>query len=201
MTDYDTTREATERVTVVGSFEDREAAEAAVQRLREEGFPPQAVGFAAREDAGDTVLVEEHGNAAGSGAAGGALTGAVTGGALAWLGLTAIPAIGPFVAAGAIGTALLAAGTGAVTGGLLGGLLGLGIPRHRAEYHEEQLRTGRSLVTVHTAEPGIAERILRDFGATSVDIEQVETLRRTEHVDTEHVDQAERAEPQAAPRR
>lgn len=196
MPDNDATRQTGERVALVGTFEEREAAEAAVERLREEGFPREAIGFAAREDAGDTVLVEEHGNAAGSGAAGGALTGAVAGGALAWLGLTAIPAIGPFIAAGAIGTALLAAGTGAVTGGVLGGLLGLGIPRHRAEYHEEQVRTGRSLVTVHTGEPGIAERILRDFGATSVDVEQVETVRRTEHV--EH---AERAEPEAVPRR
>jgi hypothetical protein len=196
MTEYDTTREAAERVTVVGSFEDREAAEAALERLRGEGFPREAVGFAAREEGGDTVLVEEHGNAAGPGAAGGVLTGAVTGGALAWLGLTAIPAIGPFIAAGAIGTALLAAGTGAVTGGLLGGLLGLGIPRHRAEYHEEQLRTGRSLVTVETGEPGIAERLLRDAGATSVDVEQVERLHRTQHVEQE-----ERVEPQQAPRR
>ena len=180
MTEFDTTRDAAERVNVVGTFDDRTAAEAAIDRLRQEGFPRESIGFAAREDGGDTVLVEEHGNAAGSGAAGGAVTGAVAGGALAWIGLTAIPAIGPFIAAGAIGTALLAAGTGAVTGGLLGGLLGLGIPRHRAEYHEEQLRGGRSLVTVLTAEPGIAEHILREWGASSVDVERVEHLRRPE---------------------
>lgn len=58
--------------------------------------------------------------------------------------------------------------------GILGGLLGLGIPRHRAEYHEEQLRSGRSLVSVRTAEPAVAGpavagRLLDEAGAVEVD--------------------------------
>ena len=88
---------------------------------------------------------------------------------MAWLGLAAIPAIGPFLAGGAIGTALVGAAAGGITGGVLGGLLGLGIPRHKAEYHEEQVRAGRTLVTVQTAEPAIAERIFSAAGAVDID--------------------------------
>ena len=154
---------------VVGTFDDRDAAERAIEQLRDAGFHRDQIGFAGRDPSGKTMLVEEHGNAAGSGAAGGLVTGAVAGGALAWLGLAAIPAIGPFLAGGAIGTALVGAAAGGVTGGVLGGLLGLGIPRHKAEYHEEQVRAGRTLVTVQTAEPGVAERIFSGAGAVDVD--------------------------------
>jgi hypothetical protein len=161
--------DATTGQVVVASFADRGAAEAAVDQLRDAGYDREKIGFATRDDEGETVLVEEHGNAAGSGALGGVVTGAAAGGALAWLGLAAIPAIGPFIAAGAIGTTLIGAGAGAVTGGVLGGLLGLGIPRHQAEYHEEQLRQGRTLVTVRTDEPGVAARLLSNAGAVEVD--------------------------------
>lgn len=154
---------------VVGTFDDRDAAERAIEQLRDAGFHRDQIGFAGHEPSGDTMLVEEHGNSAGSGAAGGLVTGAVAGGALAWLGLAAIPAIGPFLAGGAIGSALLGAAAGGITGGVLGGLLGMGIPRHKAEYHEQQVRAGRTLVTVQTAEPAIAERIFTEAGAADID--------------------------------
>lgn len=154
---------------VVGTFDDRDAAERAIEQLRDAGFHRDQIGFAGRDPSGETMLIEEHGNAAGSGAAGGLVTGAVAGGALAWLGLAAIPAIGPFLAGGAIGTALVGAAAGGVTGGVLGGLLGLGIPRHKAEFHEQQVREGRTLVTVQTAEPIVAERIFSGAGAVDVD--------------------------------
>lgn len=154
---------------IVGTFDDRSAAERAIEQLRDAGFHRDQIGFAGKDGTGETVLVEEHGNAAGSGAAGGLVTGAVAGGALAWLGLAAIPAIGPFLAGGAIGTALVGAAAGGITGGVLGGLLGLGIPRHKAEYHEQQVQAGRTLVTVQTAEPAIAERIFSAAGAVDID--------------------------------
>lgn len=166
--------------TVVGTFDDRGAAERAIEQLRDAGFNRDQVGYAGQGSPADTALVEEHGNASGAGAAGGVVTGAVAGGAVAWLGLAAIPAIGPFLAAGAIGSALLAAAAGGVTGGVLGGLLGLGIPRHKAEYHEEQIRGGRMLVTVQTAEPAIAERIFSAAGAVEVDRGDDEAVRQVE---------------------
>ena len=63
---------------------------------------------------------------------------------------------------------VIGAAAGGVTGGVLGGLLGLGIPRHEAEMHEEQLRQGRTLVSVQADATGDAERILNDAGAIDV---------------------------------
>jgi hypothetical protein len=154
---------------VVASFADRATAERAVDRLRETGYDRDEIGLASRDESDRTVVVDEEANTSGPGAVGGAVTGAAAGGTLAWLGLAAIPAIGPFLAAGAIGTALIGAGAGAVTGGVLGGLLGLGIPRHRAEHHQQQLERGLSLVTVRTGEPLVVERLLGEAGALEVD--------------------------------
>ena len=158
-----------ERITIVGTFDDHDAAERAIERLRDAGYDRDQIGFAGHDpDSTKTRLVEEHSNAAGPGAAGGLVTGAAAGGAIGWLGLAAIPAIGPFLAGGAIGSALLGAVAGGATGGLLGGLLGLGIPRHEAEMHEEQVREGRTLVSVQADDTGNAQSILRDEGAGDV---------------------------------
>jgi hypothetical protein len=158
-----------ERATVVGTFVDQDSAEAAIQRLRDAGYDRDQIGFAASDpDATKTRLIEEHGNAAGPGAAGGLVTGAAVGGVIGWLGLAAIPAIGPFLAGGAIGTALIGAAAGGATGGILGGLLGLGIPRHEAKMHEEQIKQGRTLVSVQGGRVAEAESLLADAGATDV---------------------------------
>ena len=159
-----------ERTTVVGTFADHDSAERAIERLRDAGFNREQIGIVARDPDGQTTtrLVEEHGNAAGPGAVGGLVTGAAAGGAMAWLGLAAIPAIGPFLAGGAIGTALIGAAAGGLTGGILGGLLGLGIPRHEAEMHEEQVRQGSSLVSIQGTNALDAEAILAETGATDV---------------------------------
>jgi hypothetical protein len=101
-------------------------------------------------------------------ALGGLVTGAAVGGTMAWLGLAAIPAIGPFLAGGAIGSALIGAAAGGVTAGLLGGLLGLGIPRHDAELHEEQVRSGRTIVSIQGENVADAESLLTDAGAIDV---------------------------------
>lgn len=158
-----------ERTTVVGTFTDRDRAERAIDQLRQAGFDRDQIGFAGNDPEGLTTrLVEEHGNAAGQGALGGLVTGAVAGGTMAWLGLAAIPAIGPFLAGGAIGTALIGAAAGGAGGGILGGLLGLGIPRHEAELHEEEVRHGRTIVSVQGADVDQADRILGEAGADEV---------------------------------
>ncbi len=155
-----------ERTTLVAVFADQDAAERGVERLRDAGYDREHIGYAAQDpDSAKTRLVEEHGNAAGSGAAGGLVMGAAAGGAIGWLGLAAIPAIGPFLAGGAIGSALIGAAAGGATGGILGGLLGLGIPRHEAEMHEEQVKEGRTLVSVQADDVSTAESVLADAGA------------------------------------
>ncbi|MDQ2689980.1 MAG: general stress protein [Chloroflexota bacterium] len=164
-----------ERMTVVGTFADHDTAESAIDRLRDAGYDREHIGYAGHDAEGITTrLAEEHGDASGPGALGGLVTGAVAGGTIGWLGLAAIPAIGPFLAGGAIGSALLGAAAGGATGGILGGLLGLGIPRHEAEMHEQEVREGRSIVTVQGADAGEAESLLVDAGATDVRVYAVE---------------------------
>lgn len=183
-----------ERTTLVATFDDQEGAEVAIDRLRDAGYDREQIGIAAQDaDGTHTRLVEEHGNAAGPGALGGLVTGAAAGGAIGWLGLAAIPAIGPFLAGGAIGSALLGAAAGGATGGILGGLLGLGIPRHEAEMYEQEVRSGRTILTVHGPNAVAAEAIMRDAGATDVRAHDVETERVGEPVGAasgrrEHVD-------------
>lgn len=158
-----------ERTTLVAIFDDQPAAERAIDDLRAAGYERDQIGYAGNDpESISTRLVEHHGNAAGQGALGGLVTGAVVGGALGWLGLAAIPAIGPFLAGGAIGTALVGAAAGGATGGILGALLGLGIPRHEAEMHEEQVRGGKTLVSVQGTADGDTEQILRRAGASDV---------------------------------
>jgi hypothetical protein len=157
------------RTTTVATFEDHASAERAIDRLRDAGYAADQIGFAGNDADGITTrLIEEHGNAAGQGALGGLVTGAAVGGTMAWIGLAAIPAIGPFLAGGAIGSALIGAAAGGATGGLLGGLLGLGIPRHDAELHEEQVRSGRTIVSIQGENIADAEALLTDAGAMDV---------------------------------
>lgn len=158
-----------DRMTLVATFDDHDAAELAIERLRDAGYDRDQIGFAGHDaDQMSTRLIEEHGNASGQGALGGLVTGAVAGGTLGWLGLAAIPAIGPFLAGGAIGSALILAAAGGLGGGMLGGLLGLGIPRHEAEMHEEQVRRGKTLVSVQGSSTADTEAILLQAGASDV---------------------------------
>ncbi len=167
-----------EHTTLVGTFADHDAAEHAVEQLRDAGFEREQIGFAGHDpDSTRSQPIEEHGNTAGPGALGGLVTGAAAGGVIGWLGLAAIPAIGPFLAGGAIGSALIGAAAGGATGGILGGLLGLGIPRHEAEMHEEEIKQGRTLVSVQADTIGDAERILTDAGA--VDVRRYAVERQT----------------------
>lgn len=172
-----------ERTTLVGTFDDQNAAEHAIEQLRDAGFEREQIGFAGHDpDSTKTRQIEEHGNTAGPGALGGLVTGAAAGGVIGWLGLAAIPAIGPFLAGGAIGSALIGAAAGGATGGILGGLLGLGIPRHEAEMHEEQVKQGRTLVSVQADNIGDAEKILADAGA--MDVRRYAVERETVGADT-----------------
>jgi hypothetical protein len=74
------------------------------------------------------------------------------GGALAWLasiGSLSIPGIGPFIAAGPVGSALTGATVGATIGGLAGALVGLGISKIEAKRYEDKIRKGGILVSAH----------------------------------------------------
>ncbi|MDM9381799.1 signal transduction histidine kinase LytS [Chlorogloeopsis sp. ULAP01] len=146
----------------VGTFSNRQAAEDALNRLRDSGFPMDRVSVLAKDadrneqigganvtdrsdlsDRGDTEAQE----GAGVGAVTGTVLGGV-GGLLVGLEALIIPGVGPFLAAGTIATTLAGAGIGAAAGGLVGALTGLGIPEEEARGYSERVSQGEYLVIV-----------------------------------------------------
>lgn len=157
-----------DRTTVVGVFHDRARAEEAHKALRQAGFPENQISIVTRGEQGETGgAVAEPGNEAGTGAATGAAAGAGLA-ALASLGMTfgIIPVIGPVLAIGPLAAALLSAVGGAAAGGLVGALVGMGLPREEAEYYQEEVQGGRTLVTVRAdGRHDEAWTILQRYGA------------------------------------
>ncbi len=158
------------RPTVVyGVYSDRREAEKAVDRLRNEGFNSQDVSVVFPDrDMNQEFAMEKHTKAPEGGlAAGGG--GLVVGGILGWLvgiGTLVIPGAGPLIAAGPIVAALTGAGVGSAVGGIAGSLIGLGVPEFEAKRYEDEIKSGRILVSVHCASIGMAHNARKVLEAT-----------------------------------
>jgi hypothetical protein len=98
------------------------------------------------------------------------ITGGVVGGVAGAIAALAIPGIGPAVAAGWLASILGGAAFGGVAGGFLGAFMHLGVPRQKAHYYEQELKSGNVLVTVKTTDrQQQAMEILRQQGAHDVE--------------------------------
>jgi uncharacterized protein (TIGR02271 family) len=140
------------RSAVVGVFENRSDAQAAVQDLKRAGFRDDEIGIVSRDGHGDGVHADDVGDTnAAEGAAVGVAAGAGVG-ALWAIGIAAglLPAIGPVIAGGLFASILASAAGGAAVGGLVGALIGLGIPEEEAAEYEAHVKSGRTIVTVKT---------------------------------------------------
>ena len=168
--------------TTVGIFSSRADAERAVERLRSIGIPDNRISFLTPGDmekkleAVATTDTEQPGM--------GKALGGVVGGALGTasgmsLGAAAaslfVPGVGPIIASGIIGAALLGAG-GAIGGAALGGELeqGMadGLPKDELFFYEDALRQGRSVVVAFTEDDeqdSVARTIMKETGAESID--------------------------------
>jgi uncharacterized protein (TIGR02271 family) len=176
--------------TVVGVFEDRRHAEAAVRDLENAGFRDDQIGLARRD--GDTAGGGSGGSGdvttdtgPGSGAATGAVTGTVLGGLLGAAAALLIPGVGPVVAAGIlgpiIGSAAAGAGIGALGGGLVGGLVTTGVREEDAQYYGGEFEAGRTLVTVKAGDrAGEAREILGRHGAYGMEGQGAAPARTTQ---------------------
>lgn len=160
--------------TVVGLFDDRTDAQAAVEDLIQQGYPKESISMvasdAARAAAPDGGTRSDHATAgAGYGAGAGAVLGGVAG-FLLGVGVFAIPGLGPLVAAGTIATTLAGIAAGAAAGGLVGALVGMGVPQEEALYYAEGVRRGGTLiaVSVNDQTAGKAADILRRHHAVNV---------------------------------
>lgn len=174
--------------TVVGVFQDRESARAAVNELRRLGFPESEIGVIAPDNqaglvTGETATATSERSKWEEGAATGVAAGAGVG-ALWALGIAAgaLPAIGPAIAGGILASVVASAAGGAAIAGVVGALIGLGIPEHEARFYEGELTAGRTVVTVRA--PGRfeeAEEVLRRHGG--YDIHSSRTESGAERVD------------------
>jgi uncharacterized protein (TIGR02271 family) len=163
----------TQRSTVVGVFEDPSAARRAIGLLKDAGFDGESISILTPDKEDTRTMAEETGTHAGGGAATGAVAGGILGGLGGWLvgiGALAIPGVGPFIAAGAFATALGGAAIGAGVGAIAGALIGMGVPEEHAKYYENEVRSGRTLVTVRAdGRYDEAQNILRGAGAYDVE--------------------------------
>lgn len=142
---------------VAGLFRNRTEATAALRKLEEAGFGPDRVTLSTprtgrRGHYGSKVLV---------GIVAGTLVGVIVGAVLTGL----VPGMRPMIPGDRLALFLLAAAAGAGTGGLAGGLVSMAASGDRALYYEQEVESGRYLVSV--VGPGLAEAeaILRASGA------------------------------------
>jgi hypothetical protein len=145
-----TTASTEQPATIVGVFADKTEADRAVDDLYQAGFRDDQIGVAMRHDEGLTSETTSDGD---THVEAGAVTGALAGsglGALAGLGVLTgiIPVVGPAIAAGTLGVILSNAAAGAGIVGLAGALIGAGIPEHEAKYYQDELESGRIIITV-----------------------------------------------------
>jgi hypothetical protein len=144
--------------TVAGLFRSRSEAESALRKLEEAGFEPGQVSVATPR-----VSRQGHyGRKVVAGSAAGTLLGALAGAVATGM----VPGVqSPLVPGNLLATFLFAAAAGAATGGVAGALLSMAATGDRALFYEQEVQSGRILVSV--AEPGLeqARDILLAAGA------------------------------------
>jgi hypothetical protein len=161
---------------VTGIFKTQDDAESAVNQLRSLGIPENRIGIVRpgsapeRLEAGVPVTDTED---PGMGRAMGAAVGGATAGlAVASL---AVPGIGPLIAFGMVGAALLGivgAAAGSAVGDTVEEELGKGIPHEDIYLFEDSLRHGHSVVLAYVEEGDQADRAeeaMHNAGAEDLD--------------------------------
>jgi hypothetical protein len=152
---------------IVAAFEDRIAAEHAVDELEQSGFSTDEVGMAIRGTDSEQkgMISDAEGTKDGRGAAAGMITGAGLGAILGAAAAFLIPGVGPVMAAGILSAAFGGAIAGAAVGGIFGALTGLGISEHEAKYYEQAFNSGHAIVAVKAGDRcNMAAEILRKHG-------------------------------------
>ncbi len=145
-----------------------------IPALKAAGFSGNDISVLMADKGGTKDFAHEHNTKAPEGAATGAGTGVLLGGAVGWLagiGALAIPGLGPFIAAGPIMAALSGAAVGGTVGGITGALVGMGIPEFEAKRFEGKVKSGSSLISVHSddlAETKRAKEIFEHAGAKDI---------------------------------
>jgi hypothetical protein len=156
---------------VVAVFEERVAAENAVDALEQAGFTHDHVGFVIRgsDVAAGGMLSSADGAKDLRGAAAGIVTGGIVGGVLATAAAVIIPAVGVAVVGGILASLAGGAVAGMAVGGILGALKGLGVSEEESRFYERKFHEGKAIVAVK-AGPRAAEAadILVRYGGAHI---------------------------------
>lgn len=171
---------ASEQRRAVGVFSDRQQAEQALNELKASNFSMDKVSLIAKdteeggERVGGTQVSERIGNQnvqSGTAVVADAATSSAWGSVLVGLGSLAIPGLGPLIAAGSVGVALVTtlAGIGLgtlATGNLVNALTDWGISEESANAYADSLEQGDYLVIVDGTQDDIgrAEAVFSNFG-------------------------------------
>ena len=159
---------------VVGVFEDRVAAENAVDALEQAGFTASQIGYVIRghEAVAGGTITDAAGTKDTRGAVVGMIEGGMIGGVLAAAISVLIPPLGPVLVGGILASFFGGAIAGTAVGGILGALQGLGISEEEARLYEQHFREGRAIVAVKAGPRSTeAAQILRNFGGQHVHCE------------------------------
>jgi hypothetical protein len=156
---------------VIAVFPDLDAAQQAVERLAEAGFPPDHISIIGKDLQSETRIngFVTTGDIAGPAAA----TGAWVGGLFGLLGGTAllfIPGAGPLLVLGPLAAAAVGAAEGALFGGAVGATLGHFVAKEHLPKYERTIAAGSYLVVAHGLEDDVtrARQLLADAGAADV---------------------------------
>jgi hypothetical protein len=166
---------------VVAVFDDRFAAEEAVEALQEAGFSSDRIGYVIRgsDAVAGGMLTDSVGAKDGRGAAAGIVAGGMAGGVIAAAVAILLPGVGTVAAvAGGILSAFFG-GTvaGMAVGGILGALTGLGISENEARLYEQKFHEGKAIVAVRAgARAGDASQLLARHGGYHVHSEGVSPI-------------------------
>jgi hypothetical protein len=147
--------------TLIGVFDNENAAHDAIQDLKLAGFSGDSISFVSRtgddsilrNDADITDAADVHDDKGPEGALVGSLTGGTLGAVLGFLlagGTALIPGVGPVIAAGVFGATVTGALVGGSVGGITGGLAGMGVPDEDAGEYENYFKEGKPIVAVRT---------------------------------------------------
>ena len=168
---------------IAGVFQSRADGENAVNELRRAGLADNRIGFLTPGNDGEELErglpitdTEQPGMGRAMGAAVGGAMGAAGGATLGLAAATlAIPGVGPVIAFGMVGAALLGivgATAGSAVGDTIEEELGEGVPHEDIYLYEDALRHGRSVVIAYTEnddQADKAEAVLDRTGAMDLD--------------------------------
>lgn len=152
---------------IVGVYNTHEKAIAAIEALKDAGYPVKQLSLMGQSSLGDHNLhhISKHEALANAPLAIGVVAGPILG-ALAGLGLFAIPGIGIVFGAGAVVGALAGLDAGLISGGLVTVLTRLGMQTEKAEVYEAHLKNGKYLIMLEGTEEELfrAQTLLNEHG-------------------------------------